>query len=305
MKLSREFKIGITAVIALALLIWGINYLKGINVFKKTATYYVVYNDISGLIESAVVFLNGYKVGNVAGIDLELDNPDRIVVEMALDKRIKLARPARAVIRSSSLISGVKDIYLEIGDGPGTHAEGDTLQPEIEVEIFDFIDPVVAKIESLVTSVDSVLMVMDAGTRANLQDAVEDISDVMASLKQSLQPEGSLSKSFANFESVSENLKQSNENITDVLNNLASVSDSLKRADIKALIAHLDQTLMQTGALFKGIREGEGTAGQLVVNDSLYRNLNRSLASLDSLLIDLKEHPGRYVHLSVFGRKDR
>ncbi|MBN2480971.1 MAG: MCE family protein [Bacteroidales bacterium] len=305
MKLSREFKIGLTAIIALALLIWGINYLKGINVFKKTATYYVVYNDISGLIESAVVFLNGYKVGNVTGIDLDMDNPNRIVVEMNLENRIELAEPTRAIIRSSSLISGVKDIYLEIGNGPATHEAGDTLLSEIEVGLFDFIDPVMAKIESLVTSVDSVLMVMDAGTRANLQYAIADVHSVMASLKHTLQPEGSLARSFANLESISENLKQSNENISNVLNNLAAVSDSLKQGDIQALMEHLDQTFMQAAELFKGIKEGVGTAGQLVVNDSLYRNLNRSLASLDSLLIDLKEHPGRYVHISVFGKRDR
>lgn len=304
MKISREFKIGLVAIITLALLIWGINYLKGINVFKKTTTYYVVYHDISGLIESAVVFLNGYKVGNVTEINLDADNPDRIVVEMELEKRIKLAEHTRAIIGSSSLISGVKDVYLEVGSGPVIHQEGDTLLPEIEVGIFDFINPVMVKIESLVTSVDSILMVMDSNTRQNLQDAIASIHDVMASLKQSLHPEGSLSKSFANLESVTDNLKKSNEDISSALNNLSSLSDSLMQADLKTLIAHIDQTFSQTDQLFKSIQEGEGTAGQFIVNDSLYKNLNRSLASLDSLLIDLKEHPGRYVQISVFGRKD-
>lgn len=305
MKFSREFKIGLVALIALALLIWGINYLKGINIFKKTATYYVVYSDISGLIESAVVYLNGYKVGNVTGIDMDEDNTDRIIVELAMDKRIKLAGNTRAVIRSSSLISGVKDIYLEVGNGPGIYQDGDTLLSEIEVGLFDFIDPVVAKIEMLVSSVDSILMIMDADTRADLQDAIANIHDIMFSLKQSLQPEGTLSKSFDNLESITGNLKKSNEEISNILNNLSSVSDSLKQSDLKALIEHVDQTFTHTTELLEDIRDGAGTLGQLVVNDSIYRNLNHSLASLDSLLIDLKEHPGRYVQVSVFGKKDR
>lgn len=305
MKFSREFKIGLVSLIALALLIWGINYLKGINIFKKTATYYVVYSDISGLIESAMVYLNGYKVGNVTSIDMDEDNTDRIIIELAMDKRIKLAGNTRAVIRSSSLISGVKDIYLEVGSGPGIYQDGDTLLSEVEAGLFDFIDPVVAKIEMLVTSVDSILMVMDAGTRADLQGAIANIHDIMASLKQSLQPEGTLSKSFDNLESITSNLEKSNEEISNILNNLSSVSDSLKQSDLKALVEHVDQTFTHTTELLEDIKNGAGTVGQLVVNDSIYRNLNHSLASLDSLLIDLKEHPGRYVQVSVFGKKDR
>ncbi len=305
MKFTREFKIGLVALIALALLIWGINYLKGINIFKKTATYYVVYSDISGLIESAMVYLNGYKVGNVTGIDMDENNTDRITVELAMDKRIKLAGNTRAVIRSSSLISGVKDIYLEVGSGPGIYQDGDTLLSEVEVGLFDFIDPVVAKIEMLVTSVDSILMVMDTDTRADLQDAIANINDIMVSLKRSLQPEGTLSKSFNNLESITGNLEKSNEEISNMLKNLSSVSDSLKQSDLKALIEHVDQTFTHTTELLEDIRNGAGTVGQLVVNDSIYRNLNHSLASLDSLLIDLKENPGRYVQVSVFGKKDR
>ena len=127
----------------------------------------------------------------------------------------------------------------------------------------------------------------------------------MASLKQSLQPGGSLSASLDNFESVSENLKLNNEHIANTLSNLSAVTDSLKQADLKSLIAHLDQTFAETAGLFEQIRSGEGTAGRLIMNDSVYDNLNRSLADLDSLLIDLKENPGRYVQVSVFGKRDK
>lgn len=301
MTISREFKIGLVSLIALALLIWGINYLKGINIFKQSTKYYAVYSDISGLIESAVVFLNGYKVGNVTGIDLDQDNVDRIIVEFTMDQRIKLAVNTRAVIRSSSLISGVKDIYLEVGNGPGVYEAGDTLLSGIEGELFDFIDPVLEKIEMLAASVDSLL---SADTRADLKGTISDLHDAMGSLKRSLQPEGSLSTSFTNLASISNNLKKNNDNISNTLSNLSALSDSLQQSDLKALILHIDQTFTQTAELFEQIKAGEGTAGQLFVNDSLYMNLNNSLASLDSLLIDLREHPGRYVHISVFGKKD-
>lgn len=309
MKISREFKIGLVALIAVVLAVWGINFLKGINVLKPTDKYYAVYGNVKGLIESAVVYLNGYKVGNVSRIEFDEKNLKRVVVEISLERKVKLPRNTSIVIRSGSLISGSKDIDLLLGEGPGYYESGDTLPSGIQVELSDYIDPIRAQVESLITSVDTLMVslgaLIDTQTRENLQGTIASLNEAMHSLRLSLQPSGALSQSFTNLASITDNLKKSNAEISNVLHNFSAVSDSLRQADLKALIKHADETFASTSEIFDKINQGEGTAGQLIVNDSLYNNLNSALASLDSLLIDLREHPKRYVHLSVFGKKDK
>jgi phospholipid/cholesterol/gamma-HCH transport system substrate-binding protein len=309
MKITREFKIGFVALLAIALAIWGINYLKGINVFKSTDHYFAVYGNVKGLIENAVVNLNGYKVGNVSKIEFDRNNVNRIVVEISLEQKIKLTKNTTLVLRSASLISGTKDLDLVMGDGPGFYESGDTLNASVEVELTDYIGPIRSKVESLVSSIDTLMVslndLMDPSTRKNLQGTIANLNSATASLKISLQPSGSLNQSLDNIALITENLKKSNEDIAVMLKNFAAVSDTLKQSNLKALIEHADKTFAQTAELFAMINKGEGTAGQLVVNDSVYNNLNNALASLDSLLIDLREHPKRYVHLSVFGKKDK
>jgi len=309
MKITREFKIGIVAVIAIVLTIWGINFLKGINVLKPTDKYYAVYNNVKGLIESAVVYLNGYKVGNVTGIAFDRNNMNKIVVQISLHQKLKLPRNTALVIRSASLISGTKDLDLVPGNEPGFHESGDTLVSLLQVELTDYIDPIRHQVESLVTSMNTLMVslngLMDEKTRANMQGAIANLNGALGSLRLSLQSTGSLSESMDNLASFTGNLEKNNERISAILENFGAISDTLKQADLKALINNADVTFAKIAELFDQINKGKGTAGQLITNDSLYNNLNSALASLDSLLTDLREHPKRYVHLSVFGKKDK
>jgi phospholipid/cholesterol/gamma-HCH transport system substrate-binding protein len=309
MKFTKEFKIGFVALVAIALTIWGINYLNGINIFSSTDRYLGIYGNVKGLVENAVVYLNGYKVGSVSRIEFDKENIRHIVVEISLQQRVKLNRGTIMVLRSGSLISGTKDVDLQLGDGPGFHVSGDTLQTAVEVELADYIAPIRQKVESLVTSIDTLMLalddLMDSETRKNLQGTIANLNQATAALRLSLQPEGSLHQTFGNLSEVTGNLSKSNEDIAKMLQNLAAISDTLKQARLRELINHADVTFARTAELFAMINSGEGTAGQLVMNDSLYNNLNSALASLDSLLTDLREHPKRYVHLSVFGKKEK
>ncbi|MBN1789180.1 MAG: MCE family protein [Bacteroidales bacterium] len=309
MKFTREFKIGFVALVAIALAIWGLNYLKGINIFKSTDTYYGVYNNVKGLVENAVVYLNGYKVGNVSSIEFDKTNVSNITVKISLAQKIRLLKGTTMVLRSGSIISGTKDVDLVLGDGPGFHDSGDTLISSVQVELTDYIDPIRQKIESLITSVDTLMLALDdlmnKETRKNLQGTIANLNGATASLRLSLQPSGALNQSLSNLSLVTDNLRKSNEDISAMLRNFAAISDTLKQSRLKELIAHADSTFALTADLFTLINSGEGTAGQLVMNDSLYNSLNSALTSLDSLLIDLREHPKRYVHLSVFGKKDK
>lgn len=308
MKISRELKIGIVAIVTIGILIWGWNFLKGINVFKTTDTYYAVYSDIKGLIESGVVILNGYKVGNVGKIYFDKDNASRIVVQIRLEEKVKLPKNTILLIKSSSLVSGIKDLKIILGNGPGYHTPGDTLIGAVESELTDFLEPLKNKLGSVLSKLDSTIAsvnnVLDETTRKQLKSAIAELSETTASLSASMAPNGDLGQSFDNLASVTGNLRNNNEDITQTLQNLSSVSDSLQKADIKSFIEKADHTFEKLDALLAMIKAGEGTAGQLITNDLLYKNLNTTLGSLDSLLTDLKQHPKRYVHFSVFGKKE-
>jgi phospholipid/cholesterol/gamma-HCH transport system substrate-binding protein len=309
MKIAREVKIGLVAVLAVCVAIWGINFLKGINVFGSTDHYYAVYGNVKGLSENALVTINGYKVGSVKKIEFDNTHFDRIVIEISLEKKISLRHNTALVIKSGSLISGTRDIEIIPGDGTEFYASGDTLPGIIQPDITDFIDPIRKNIESVITSIDTVMVafgnLMDYNTRKNLQGTIANLNGATESLKASLQPSGAISQTFYNLGQITDNLKKSNEDISKMLNNLSDVSDSLKQAELKALISNASETFASTAEIFSKINSGQGTAGQLIANDSVYRNLNSAIVSLDSLLTDLREHPKRYVQLSVFGKKDK
>ncbi len=309
MKISREAKIGLVAVLAVCVAVWGINYLKGINIFHTADHYYAVYGNVKGLSENAMVTLNGYKVGNVKKIEFDDEHFDRIVIEIALEKKISLRHNTTLVIKSGGIISETRNIEIIPGNGTEFYVSGDTIPGVIQPEITDFIDPIRKNIESMISSIDTVMVafgnLMDDNTRKNLQGTIANLNSATESLKKSLQPSGSISQTFNNLGQITDNLKKSNEDISNMLNNLSDVSDSLKQAELKSMISNASETFAATAELFSKINSGQGTAGQLITNDSVYRNLNSAIVSLDSLLTDLREHPKRYVHLSVFGKKEK
>jgi phospholipid/cholesterol/gamma-HCH transport system substrate-binding protein len=308
-KISREVKIGFAAIITIGILIWGWNFLKGINIFTTTDSYYAVYNDVHGLIKSGVVVLNGYKVGNVGSIQFNEHDVDRIVVEINLEEKIKIPRNTVLLIRNSSVISGIKELRIVLGGGPGFHEPGDTLIAAVEQELSDVIGPIKDKAEAVLDQIDSTLAsvndILDVPTRKHLKATLANLDRSVADLSASLEPGGELNTSFDNLASITGNLKNNNENLSQTLQNISSLSDSLKKADIKAVVEKAGQTFAQLDMTLARINNGEGTAGKLIADDSLYNNLNGALFSLDSLLIDVKEHPKRYVHFSVFGKKGK
>ncbi|MBN2813238.1 MAG: MCE family protein [Bacteroidales bacterium] len=309
MKLSREFKIGFVALLAVALAIWGINFLHGKNIFSSIQRYYAVYGNVKGLVENAGVFLNGYKVGNVTGIRFDENNVDNIVVEISLEGKLKLRKNTMLMLASGSIISGAKDMNIIMGDGNGYCQSGDTLLSAVQLDLTELINPLRIKIESAITSIDTLMLalndLLDENTRTGLQGSISNLQSATSSLKQTLQPSGSLTQTLGSLEDITANLKKSNADIAALLSNFAAVSDTLKQSELKSLIDQAGKTFAEASVLLAQINSGEGTAGQLIVNDAAYQNLNSALASLDSLLIDLREHPKRYVHLSVFGKKDK
>ena len=307
--LNKETKIGIIAFVIIAFFIWGFNFLKGKNILANNDTYFAVYNNINGLEEASPVYLSGFQVGVVTSIKLHKIYKDKIVVKFSFEEDVMLPLNTKAIIYPATLIAG-KAIKLELSDSKEFYNSGDTivgvLEQDIVSSLSDELLPVKNKIESLVLSIDSVLSIFDSKRKEDLKNTLDNLSSISNNLNELVDPDNSkLSKILSNVESISNNLKNNNQQISNILSNFSSISDSLDQANIKETIMNANNTLAEFSKISKKINSGEGTIGMLINNDSLYNNLNSLAADLDSLIIDLNENPNRYVHFSLFGKKDK
>ncbi len=309
MKISRELKIGIVAIITLAFLIWGVNFLKGIDIFKSSDTYYSLYDNIDGLIESGIVYLRGFKIGNVNEIKFDSRGSGKIIVKYSIKERVKIPENSVFLIYSSSMVSGIKDIKLILGDGTRYYQSGDTVSGDLDRGLEAIIDPVREQTMSVLSKIDTIIgslaQILNEKKIEELQQTIGHIDNVSASLDRNLSEGGALDNSFENMDAITENLKQSNRELKAIISNFKDLSDSVSSSQIKSAIDHASATLQSTSYMLAKVEAGEGTLGKLVHNDSLYLNLKNVSESLDLLLNDLREHPKRYVHFSIFGRKEK
>ncbi len=308
MKLSKEAKIGIIALITLIGFFWGLNFLKGINIFKPVDEYYAEYDNIQGLLESGIVYLNGYKVGNVRSIHFDSKDPGKIIVRFALEEKVKIPVNSIALITSSSMISEIKDISLVLSDSSKLASPGDTLQGRLDKGMSAFIEPIKYQAEETLANIDSVLCIirniLDKTALVNIQHSIANLDSITASISGSLGADGNITKSLDNLEKITSALRNKSEELSSILVNFSAFSDSLANSEIKAAINNTNKTLAETSVILEKINRGQGTAGMLVNNDTLYQNLKNAAGNLDILIKDLNEHPKKYVHFSVFGRKN-
>ncbi len=321
MKISKEAKIGLFAACALAGLYFGYNFLRGKKIFSSQNTYYVVYNKIDGIVKSTPIYFKGLKVGQVEKLTLfRTDSSNAIMATLLIDKKIQLAASSEAKIVSMDLLGG-KAISLLIPSLVDPITEGDTLLGTIEnslsASISEMITPVKNKTENVMVSLNKVLTelekVLANGGTADLSSGISNLAGIMENLRkttsqldQLLQSEkGKIGKITGNMASLTETLKNNNQELDATLKNFKNISDSLSQAPIKQTIEQLNKTAKQLALITEKIEKGEGTAGKLVNDKELYDNLNKSSFELQSLLKDLQANPKKYVNVSVFGGKDK
>lgn len=312
MKLSKEVKVGLLVTAALAGLFWGMNYLKGIDIFADDNTYYAVYQNVDGLVPSSDIILSGVKVGQVTKIHFTNDRSGRIVAVFLVSSKVFIGKNSVAKIISSDLLGG-RAVKIELDSLSSPAVDGDTLLSSVETTLSDQMMPVKDKAENLIESLDSLAITLKAvfspETRKNLNSSFENLNKSLNSIEQTSNSinfmvsndNGKLKKMFDNIESITANFKANNENLSNVMKNFSQISDSLAKSNLASTINNADKTLRETALIMEKINKGEGTMGMLINNDSLYNSLERSAADLDKLLIDLKQNPKRYVHFSMFG----
>lgn len=309
MRISREVKTGSIAIIVFALAIWGYNFLKGKNILKSTDEYYVVFDRIDGLIESGTVYYKGFKVGNINSIKFDQGKSNKFILKITLEQRIDIPVGSVAKIKSSNPIASANDLEIVFSNQTTYYQSGDTLKSQISFGLMDMLDPLQQKIQAVLSGLDSLLsglnQVIGPETQDTLKRAIADLGSSVNSLKGSLSDGGDLSNSFENLESITGNLESKNEEISQTLDNLNSITTDLDSVDLYATFTSLDSTLISVKNIMERVNQGEGTIGLLINDSSLYTNLDSTAYHLDALLKDLQENPGRYVQVSVFGKKDK
>jgi phospholipid/cholesterol/gamma-HCH transport system substrate-binding protein len=306
MKIRSEAKIGLIGIATLIVLIWGINYLKGRNIFNSTYTLNAFYEDSEGLEISAPVLMNGLKVGYIDAIQLQPKEILPVHVKLSIEKQFHITRGSTAVLFSADLL-GSKAIRLESAGEEVYLKRHDTIrsatQDDMITSLTSRLMPVMEQIGHLAESLDSVTLKLDKLLESgDADETLHQLSKISSSLSASLKQDGSLYESFHNLESFTSMLASQEEEIASMTGHLNSISEALDSAGIERIAEEL---LAASGAfrqLMEQVNSGDGSVGKMIYSDTLYTHLQNLVANLDSLIVDLNENPGDYVHFSLFGK---
>ena len=312
MKISNETKIGALTAVSITLLILGFNFLKGKNIFVKKSTMYVTFKRVEGLNVADGIKINGLRVGAVEGLEEKDMNLSEVVVAFQLLKQINIPTDSYAKIVATPL--GSTAIVITMGSATTFLNEGDTLKgmesKSMVEDLKETLQPTVENVNRTLATLDSTIRkignVFDAEAKKNIGSTLEELALTTSRLNALLEPNnGSLAQTLENVKGFTGNLKQNNDSITAVVNNLTKASRDLASADISKTISSLEKATTTLNTILAGIKDGKGSLGKFATDEQLYKNLNSTSNSLNTLLQDLRLHPKRYVQVSVFGKKDK
>ena len=314
MKIRREAKLALTALAAVFILIWGINFLKGSSLFESKSTFYGVYDSVEGLKVSSGVIYRGYQVGQVISIQFTGERFDRVLVKFSVDKGLELPSNTLAMIQSADLM-GSKVVALVPGDSHVFAVSGDTLRSQVERGLMEQVSqqmlPLKQKAERLLGSLDSVLLIVQGlfneETKKNLSNSFGSIDRTLRNLEGAsgnldtlIQGESArISSILQDVNSITGNLRNNNEEISNILGNVSAISDSLRQASLHQTLMSLDYILATTDSIMNKINRGEGTIGALLNDNDLYYNLNQVNENLNRLLVEFRYNPKRFINLSL------
>lgn len=307
-KISDETKVGIFAIFTLAILLFGFSFMKGNAIFSSENTYYALYDNINGVQISNPVLLNGHRIGKVHDIRLQKENNNKILLVLSIKGGLDMPLGTIARITDTDIL-GQKAVEIFFGDSKEFHESRDTIQGETSKGmIADMIAPYMEKLNKTIEELRSSMG--DGGENDwktsldNLKKSVANINTFSEELNSSNLVK-KLGRVISHVESITLSLKENEDHINAILANLNSVTDSLQSANIKGTVDESYAVLKQVNDITTKINRGEGSLGLLVNDEALYENLRKTSENLDKLVIDLKEHPEKYVQVSVFGGKSK
>ena len=305
MKINNEVKTGILVLLGIGLFIFGFSYLKSNDIFVTDRTFYAVYSDVEGVVNGTPVTVNGLPVGSIQKISFH--NGNKLLVKFRVENDIEFSINSLAQIYETGLIGGKALAIIPSNDKSRKAVSSDTLKSSIAPGLTDLVNKKITnlqvKIESMVMSADSVLFkinrVFDDSTRANLRNSVSDFNYTIAELKETSSVINDIVKS--NKSRVDLTIG----NVSKISKDLSNITSSLTNSDLDITLANFKKSSEDLSSILSNINNGEGTISKLIVNDSLFNNLNEASRSIDLLLEDIRLNPNRYIHFSLFGKKNK
>ncbi|MDE6694243.1 MAG: MlaD family protein, partial [Bacteroidales bacterium] len=295
-KISKEWKVGIISIVIVLLFVWVGFFLAGRNLLTSENTYYAVFENTGGVNIASPVMVNGKKVGRVSTLDFVSDTDYRIKMGIGVKKKYKIPKGSVASVESMGLMSG-SGVVLYLGNETEILPSGEWLEGQQKPDLLASLSPMKDMLESILISMDSV---MGNINKIMGNQAVEDLSFTISSLKTSMENLSQLTDHANDILAANKGkVRGIVDNLNKVAGNMEKVSDTLANAELGATIASLQQTLFSLQHMMNKVEAGEGNLGQLLHNDTLYQNLENSSRQLELLLQDFREHPDRYIHLSL------
>ena len=318
--MKTEFKIGLSFVLGFLLLYWGINFMKGEDVFNAQKKFYVIYENTEGLLATRPVTINGYQVGQVNNIAFHPNQSGHLVVTLQVTDEFPITEGTIAKIYSASIM-GEKSISLHTKKGAPLALSGDTLVGDTERDLTQEVNmqlaPIKARTEQLLGTLDTVIGLasgfLDERTSQNFKSTFESIEKTFQSVQQSAAEIsdylGDNKENFdaisTNFRSLSEELAANGEDISKTIKSVEAISDSLANAKLTETINNMESITARFDGLLAQLEQGNGAASKLIYDEEVYGNLKEATENLNRLLLDIKYNPNKYLHVSVFGSRTR
>lgn len=305
--MKTEIKVGLVGLGILILLFFGIKFLKGIDIFNKEVSYHVLYKDVSGMHESNYIYLNGMKVGYIKDIKAMDNRAENFLVTISISSKVNMTKDSKIVLFNADML-GSKALRLELGHGELLH-KGDTITGEIEVGMLDklgtAITPMAENLDSILSATKSILNQQNRDniqrTLANLESTSRKLNDISKQFDGLIDSEKNKIKNIiANTESITTNLKDNNERLSNIISRIDQITDTVAQANIGSTLSETSRTIERLNKVLGIIENGKGNLGLLINDEGLYRNLNESARKLDALIEDIKANPKKYVKISVF-----
>lgn len=307
MKYKSELKIGITGILTIIVIIWGISFLKGQNILSTKYQLLANYTEVDGLETSAAVILHGYKIGNVRDINFETEEKLPFTVTMEIEKKYKIRKESIAEIFSADLL-GTKSIKIVPSANIAYYHSGDTMLSNVSTDmlssLLEDIEPLTQNLNSTILTLDSVSAAINELIRdPSMNLLVHHLKNISGAMDTKLANGGDISEALKNLKAISESIKKQMPLIESSIANLKNVSVDLNASNIDSLVHELTRTASNFTEITNAIESKNGSIGKLIYEDSIYQQLNFLFSDLDSLIKDINSNPKKYVHFSLIERK--
>lgn len=305
MKLSNEIKATLIVVGGIFLFLIGYNFLNGTSLFKSEHNHYAFYDNVEGLQIGTKVTVNGLTVGKVSTIDFAA-NSNKIKVSFTLRNDVSFSSNSVAELYEAGLIGGKSIAIIPAYDQAELLKDGDTLKGTVKPGLTDVVNqqiaPLQQKLENVLTNADSLFTVVN---KVLNEEGQNNLSSTLAELAETVKNVNSVASSFDQLlNKQKQNLSSSIANTAKITANLSQITDSIAQLNLKKSLVEFDRTVLQLNNILTSLDQGQGTAGKLLKDEGLYQNLEASTKQIEMLIRDLKTHPKRYVHFSLFGKKE-